>query len=298
MPDLSRELGCDAEHPHRHRQRPGRREQGRRPQGLQHHRRLGEPRLAPDRPGGGGHDPGLGAGPPAAGRSPGPCRGRRLARSKGMAAPVRAFRVVGLREAPPGRAAVRRPPGRAAAARERARGLPRQSAAARRCTSAARPASARPAWSRNCSGMRPDAGLRLPQGAGAGFRRRRRPGCDRARSCAACSASARRATRRRPAPRSKRAVRDGLLDSRSQGLPERSAGSAAADGAARALRRDGQRRAQPRQAGCRLPSWSSAPARRRRGCHRRGRPLGGRADARPPRAPRPDRRQPRARCWS
>ena len=59
MPDLSRESAA-TDRAHRHRERPGRGERRHGPQDLQHHRRLGEPRLAPDRSGRERRDPDLG----------------------------------------------------------------------------------------------------------------------------------------------------------------------------------------------------------------------------------------------
>ena len=238
-----------------------------RPPRLHRHRRLGEPRLAPHRPAAARRDPDLGRGaPPAAERlrvQPRP------ARSRSRASPSRS--------APGGCSACARPAelagrpfvgrrSRARPVRRRCSQACRDSGAGRRSTCAARPASARPAWSRSSSaggrgaGFACHAGLVLDFGAGTGqdairalvrsllgLRRRAAPTAARG---GAPSGPGRRRPGRRGAP----------------GLPQRPARPAAADRAARALRRHGQRDAQPRQARDAWPRWCERERARGRCC--------------------------------
>ena len=156
-----------------------------------------------------------------------------------------------------------------------------------------------PPASRSCS-VRPRHRVRLPQGAGARFRHRRRPGCDPARSCAACSGSARRATRRAAsaaleARRARRAARgadrrvflNDLLD-----LPQPTELRALYDAMDTATRSRGRQ-----DDGGRV--GRVAPAMRRRGCSSSRTCTGPiRPTLGPPGEPRPDGGQRAARCWS
>ena len=210
---------------------------------------------------------------------------------KGMEAPVRAFRVSRSARGAHGRAAVRRPPrsscnssrARSAACRANGRGQ----AVHIRGEAGIGKTRLRRGAAAPCDRSR----VRLPQGAGPGFRRRRRPGRDllaRAQPARACARQATRRRRRRDrsrrarrADRSRRRVfLNDLLD-----LPQPTALRALYDAM-------DNRRAQARQS--RMPLAELVERASRRGaaaCHRRGHPLGGRPDARPSGAPGPDGRR-------
>ena len=239
-----RAVGREAAGPCRRRRRRGggERHRERHAPRVHRHGRDGEPGRAADRPRGAGRDPGLRRGAAGALGDRSGSSARRARAVKGLAdrcgaPPDRRWRApAGL-----GRRPARRPRRASSTSSGGLLGPRRRRGARWLLSCAARPGSARPAWSRSSERRAAGRGFACHVGLGARLRRAPGPGRHPGARRAGCSAST--AGRRGPEREARcgaRALADGLVAGRRR-VPQRPARPAAAGGAAPALRRDGQR---------------------------------------------------------